>query len=340
MHIPSLRGAIIGAGYFAGIQAEAWRRLPAVEIVAVVDPIQERANTLAAQYGIPTVYETAETLFAAEKLDFVDIATRPEAHLALTQLAAQHCTPIICQKPMAATWDDCVAMVESCRAARVRLLIHENWRWQAWYREIKKLIDAGVFGPLFHLGFCMRSGDGRGPEPYTVQPYFRDMPQLLIYETLVHFLDTFRFLAGEIISVFCQTRRVNSQIAGEDYALIQLNFVDGANGLIDANRIAGPVPPDIAFGVFTLEGERASLRMTPQGELFIRAYGQDERKHEYEIPVMGYKGDSVFAAQQHYAACLRNGMPCETEGDVYLHTVRAMFACYESAATGRVITLL
>lgn len=334
-----MRGAIIGAGYFAGFQAEAWQRIPLVEIVAVVDPLLERARELADRFGISHVYPNAEELYAHEALDFVDIVTRPDAHRSLVELAASKRTQIICQKPMAPTWEECVALVAFCRAAEVRLLMHENWRWQAWYREVRKLIDADVFGRIFHLGFCMRSGDGRGAAPYAVQPYFREMPRLLIYETLVHFLDTFRFLAGEVAAVFCQTRRLNPLIAGEDYALIQLHFTSGANGLIDANRIAGAVPPDVAFGVFTLEGEHATLRMTPQGDLFIREYGQPERQHAYLKPGHGYKGDSVFAAQQHYAECLRDGTPCETEGAEYLKTVRAMFACYESAETGRVITL-
>lgn len=339
MNTSSLRGAIIGAGFFAEFQAEAWQRLPNVEIVAVADPLIERARALSTCFGNSRVYARADEMLAQERLDFVDIATRPDTHRALVELAVSQQVSVICQKPMAESWADCVEMVEFCRAANVRLLMHENWRWQAWYREIKRLLDANVFGQLFHLGFCMRNGDGRGTEPYGVQPYFREMPCLLIYETLVHFLDTFRFLAGEITSVFCQTRRLNPLIAGEDYALIQLSFAAGAQGLIDANRISGAMPPEVAFGTLTLEGERAALRMTPQGELFIREYGQSERRHEYEIPTVGYKGDSVFAAQQHYAACLRDGAPCETEGEAYLHTVRAMFACYESAARGQVITL-
>lgn len=334
-----MRGAIIGAGYFAGFQAEAWQRIPLVEIVAIVDPLLERAREFADRFAIPHVYPNAEELFRHAAPDFVDIATRPESHRSLVELAASKRTPVICQKPMAPTWEDCMALVALCQERKVRLLIHENWRWQAWYREVRKLIDADVFGRLFHLGFCLRNGDGRGVTPYAVQPYFREMPRLLIYETLVHFLDTFRFLAGEITSLFCQTRRLNPMIVGEDYALIQLNFTNGANGLIDANRISGPVPPEVAFGVFTLEGERAALRMTPQGDLFITEYGQPERPHEYVKPAHGYKGDSVFAAQQHYAECLRDGTPCETEGAEYLKTVRAMFACYEAAETGGVITL-
>lgn len=339
MNGDTLKGALLGAGFFAGFQAAGWQRLPDVEITALADPQLARAREFAARFSIPHVYASAEALLRHEQLDFLDIVTRPDSHLPLVELAAAQGLQIICQKPMAPTWEDCLRMVELCRAANVRLLIHENWRWQAWYREVKKLIEANVFGRILHLGFCMRNGDGRGTEPYLVQPYFRAMPQLLIYETLVHFIDTFRFLAGEIATVFCQTRRVNPLIAGEDYAVIQLGFVNEAHGLIDANRISGAVPPEVAFGVFTLEGERAALRMTPQGELFITQYGQPEYRHEYEIPTQGYKGDSVFAAQQHYAACLRAGTPCETEGEEYLKTVQAMFACYESAATGKLIAL-
>jgi predicted dehydrogenase len=339
MKVKPLQGAIIGAGFFAGFQAEAWQRIAGCEMVAVADPLTERVHEFAGRWGIPRAYGSAEELLRRERLAFVDIATRPETHLPLVELAAAHGVQVICQKPLAPTWEECVRMIEVCRAAQVRLLIHENWRWQAWYREIKKLIEAGTFGRVYHLGFCMRNGDGRGPQPYAVQPYFSAMPRLLVYETLVHFIDTFRFLAGDIEAVFCQIHRINPRIAGEDYAVMQLNFTSGIHGLIDANRIAGAVPSEVAFGVFTLEGERAALRMTPRGELFITEYGQPEVKHAYEIPSQGYKSDSVFAAQRHYATCLRDGAPCETEGETYLQTVRAVFACYESAETGRFVTL-
>jgi predicted dehydrogenase len=339
MSLRELKGAMIGAGYFAGFQAEAWKRIPGVRIAAVADALPRRASDFAAEWGIPRAYDAAESMLRAEKPDFVDIVTRPDSHLDLTRLAASHGAQVICQKPLAPAWDDCVAMTGDCRRAGARLLVHENWRWQPWYREIKRLIEAGVFGRIFHIGFRMRTGDGLGREPYGVQPYFRRMPRLLIYETLIHFIDTFRFLAGEIETVFCRTRRVNPVIEGEDYAVIQIGFRNEAEGLIDANRISGPVPPEVAFGVLTLEGERAALRMTPQGDLFLAEHGKPESKHEYEKPERGYKGDSVYAAQRHYAECLRDGSPCETEGEEYLKTVRAMFACYESAETGRSIGL-
>jgi predicted dehydrogenase len=332
-----LKGVMIGAGYFAQFQAEAWRRIPGATIAAVADVEPEKARRFAERWQIARSYSDVEQMLEAEKPDFVDIVTRPRSHLALTALAAERGVHVICQKPMAPNWEECVGMVNNCAANGVRLMIHENWRWQPWFREIKSLIDAGAFGELVYAGFVMRNGDGRGDEPYPAQPYFREMERLLIYEMGVHFLDTLRFLVGEIASVYCRIKRFNPVIKGEDCALAQLSFENGVIGMIDANRFTGRDYPSKTFGDFTLEGERAKIRATPGGELFLTDYGKDEVAHEFAGSEQGYKGDSVRAVQEHYISCLRSGEESESEGREYLKTVAAVFACYESAETGQAV---
>ncbi|MBI4660900.1 MAG: Gfo/Idh/MocA family oxidoreductase [Verrucomicrobia bacterium] len=327
----SLKGALIGAGYFAGFQAEAWNRITGARIVAVADTLPDRAQQFASQWNIPNAYTDAAEMLANEKPDFVDIATRPQSHLELVKLAAAHGAHAICQKPMAPTWEECLAMVKVCREAKVQLLIHENWRWQPWYREIKRLLERGRLGQPFHVAFHMRTGDGRGGQPYTVQPYFREMPRFILYEVVVHFIDTFRFLLGEVSSVFCQIGRVNPVIQGEDYALVQLKFHTGPHGLIDANRISGRFPVDLALGTFRLEGDGATIRLSPDGQLWLTEYGKDEVRHEFPTTEQGYKGDSVMATQEHIVNCLNTGQPSESEGEEYLKTVAVVFACYRSA---------
>jgi predicted dehydrogenase len=335
----SLKGVMIGAGFFAKFQAEAWKRIEGVELVAVADPLPGRAAAFAAEHGIPRGYTDAASMLKSENADFADIVTRPESHRELTELAARHCPAVICQKPMAPTWADCQAMVESCARRRVRLLIHENWRWQPWYREAKRLISQDRLGRVFHFGFRMRTGDGRGPGPYRPQPYFREMPRLLLYETVVHFLDTFRFLGGDLESVFCQTNRINPAIQGEDYTLVQVSFSNGAKGLIDANRISGASPPEVAFGEFRIEGEHAMIRIAADGTLSLTDYERPEILVAMEIPAQGYKGDSVRALQQHFAGCLLSGEASESEGSDYLKTVMAVDACYRSAETGMPVNI-
>jgi D-apiose dehydrogenase len=334
-----LRGAIIGTGYFAQFHADAWKRMQGVRIIAAADAMEVRAWEFTKRWGIPKSYGDAEDMLERERPDFVDIITRPDTHRPLTELAARRGAHVICQKPMAPSLADCIAMVRACETAGVRLVVHENWRWQPWYREVRRLSDEGRFGTAFHLGFHMRTGDGRGTSPYRVQPYFREMPRLLIYETFVHFLDTYRYLAGEIESVYCVTRRVNPRIRGEDCATVQLRFRSGAGGLIDGNRISGPVTPPIAFGEFRLEGDRAAVRVTPAGDLCIAEDGQDEREHAFIKVDTGYKGDSVKAMQGHFIACVESGHAAESEGEEYLKTVTLVEACYRSAESGRVEVL-
>jgi len=333
------KGVLIGGGYFAQFHAAAWKRIPEAQITAVADALTGKAQTLAENFGIASFYESVEEMLDREQPEFVDIITRPESHLMLTRLAAERGIHVICQKPMAPSWEDCLAMVDVCEKSKVRLLIHENWRWQPWYREAHRLISAGALGRVFQLSAQWRTGDGRGPEPYTLQPYFREMPRLLIFESLVHLLDTFRYLGGEMTSVYCVNRRVNPVIAGEDQSVILVSFASGIAGLIDANRISGPTVAPVAMNSMLIEGESAVLRLSPDGRLWITESGQAEREHMFSTTSESYKGDSVRATQQHLIDCLRSGKPSESEGRDYLKTVRAVFACYRSAAAAQVVRL-
>jgi D-apiose dehydrogenase len=333
------KGVMIGGGYFAQFQAEGWQRIPSAEIVAVADAIPGKAREFADKWKIPKAYTSVEEALDKERPDFVDIATRPSAHLDLVKTAARSGIHVICQKPMAPTWEESLGMVEACEAAGVRLLMHENWRWQPWYREVRKILDAGTLGKVFQFSAQWRTGDGRGPKPYTAQPYFGEMPLLLVYETLVHVLDTFRFLGGELASIYCLNRRINPLLVGEDQSLIVVEFQTGVPGLIDGNRISGPFPAPVAMNTLTIEGEAGMLRMSADGHLWLTKHGEPEQPHVFPATTAGYKGDSVRATQEHLIDCLRSGRPSESDGRDYLKTVAAVFACYESSKKGEAVRL-
>jgi D-apiose dehydrogenase len=297
----------------------------------VVDAEPGRAMLFATKHKLPRAYESAQAALTRERPDFVDIATRPEAHLELTRLAASHQAHVISQKPMAPTLAECVAMCEACEQAGVRLLIHENWRWQPWYREVKRLLDQGVLGHPVRVSFFWRTGDGRGPEPYTLQPYFKQMRRLLVYETLVHILDTYRYLLGEMTIESCQLGRVNPAIVGEDLAWIQVRFHSGPQGRIDGNRVTGPVPAPVVMGSLVLEGDAATVRLSGDGRLWLAPRDEAERPLSFLPTTTGYRGDSVLATQTHLLEALRRGQPSESDGRDYLQTVGLVEDCYRLA---------
>ena len=73
-------------------------------------------------------------------------------------------------------------------------MIHDNWRWQPWYRAARKMISDGHIGSPVSYGFRCRWKDGAGEAPYGTQSYFRDLRRFIIDETLVHHIDTRRVL--------------------------------------------------------------------------------------------------------------------------------------------------
>jgi predicted dehydrogenase len=208
-----LKGGIIGCGFFDERNIEGWRRIPEVEIVAAADPRLDRAQMFASR-----AYGSAEAMLDRERLDFVDIVTHVDTHLPLVRLAVQRKIPVICQKPIAADWGTALEIVEAAESAGLRLMIHENWRWQAWYRVAHQMIARGDIGAPIGYGFRTRTRDGMGEEPYPKQTYFRHLWRLLIAEALVHHIDTARFLFGEIESVVAQASRRNPNVIAEDQA--------------------------------------------------------------------------------------------------------------------------
>src|SRR5260370_41176631 len=94
--ITTLRGGIVGCGYFAQFHIEAWRRIPGGELAAAADPVLARARQAA-----PQAYSTAEDMFDSARLDFVALATRPDSHLPLVRLAPGRKITWRCHKPVA-----------------------------------------------------------------------------------------------------------------------------------------------------------------------------------------------------------------------------------------------
>ena len=111
-------------------------------------------------------------------------------------------------------------------------------------------------------------GDGWGENAYIPrQPYFRDYPRLLVFENGIHFIDTYRFLAGEISRVTAWLRRLNPVIKGEDCALIVFEFAGGALGEWDANRYNETTARQSALHVRRVSGRR-QCRQPPAGGRF------------------------------------------------------------------------
>lgn len=333
----SLKGVAVGGGYFSHFHYDAWSRIDNVTITAVCDLDEEKTKTISEQYDIPTTYTDFATMLEIEKPDFVDIITPPPTHFDLCRIASEHKVNVICQKPLAPTLNEAKQLVSICKDGGIRLAVHENWRFQPWYREIKSLIQNNTIGDVHSVYFRSRMGDGWGDDAYlSRQPYFRDYPRLLIYENGVHFIDTFRYLFGEVDQVYCKMKQLNPVIKGEDRCLIHFTMKNGMDGIWDANRFNEPnfENPRYTFGECLIEGKEGSIRLYADGKLTIQRLGENETVHDYQREQKGFAGDCVYAFQNHVVNCLLDNTPFETNGDEYLKTLAVQEAAYQSAQSG------
>jgi predicted dehydrogenase len=335
-----LRGVGIGAGYFAPFQYEAWTRIPEVEIVGIHNRTEERARRLMQQYGIPRFYGDWREMLDVERPDFVDIITPPETHEEMCAFAAARGINIICQKPLAATYEVSRRIVE--HSAAVRFMVHENFRWQPWYRAVKDVQARGDIGEFTHIHFLMRMGDGWGEDAYVArQPFFREYPRLLFYETGVHFIDTFRFLLGDVSSVVAETKRLNPAIRGEDAGQLLLKFENGSTAIWDANRYneSEAESPRFTFGELRIDGTAGHLTMDASSTIRVKRLGQPAVELQYARERKNFAGDCVYSLQRHFVDCMLSGREFESSGPDYLKNVRIVEAAYESARIGEVVRI-
>ena len=168
----TLKVAVVGSGYFSQFHFDAWRRLPGSQLVAVCSLEPASLVEAAARHLIPRQFAEVGQMLDAVRPDLLDIVTPPAAHLAVLTAAAERGIDVICQKPLGGDLASARAMVRRAEEAGIALVVHENFRFMPWYREARRLIEAGALGRLLNLGFRLRPGDGQGPRAYLDrQPY-------------------------------------------------------------------------------------------------------------------------------------------------------------------------
>lgn len=338
-----LRVAAVGAGYFSRFQYEAWTRIDDVDLVATANRTIAGAQEIADTFHIPNVFESVPEMLDATSPNVLDVITPPETHLAAISAAAERGIDVICQKPFCTTLDEARQATEIADRAGIKLIIHENFRFQPWHRQIKSMLDKGAIGDPYQVTFRLRPGDGQGPEAYLErQPYFQKMERFLVHETAIHLIDTFRYLFGEVSNVFADLRRINPVIAGEDAGVILFEFANGARGVFDGNRLSDHKADNrrLTMGEMIVEGSAGVIELSGDGVITHRAHGSnDAQTIAYDWRDYAFGGDCVYLLQAAAVAALKGERPLENTGQDYLRNIEIENAVYQSSADGRKITL-
>jgi len=334
-----LRVGVIGCGFFAENHLAAWSSMDDVVLAGVCDLDISKARSAAKRHGAGAAYGDAADMLDRQNLDFVDIVTTMESHVKLVEMAAARKLPTIVQKPLAPTWEDCVAIVEGCAAAGVPFMVHENTRFLNPVRKARDVIASGAIGSPTWARVSFRTGH----DIYDKQPYLAEVDQFIILDLGVHMLDVARFLMGEATRLYCQTQSIKPGIRGEDMATIVLEHASGATTVVECSY-ASPLHPDPFPQVsLQVEGTAGSLRASPGYRLSVFSNGEASETDvlpamlPWSTPPWHGTQESVLRVEQHWVRCLKEKREPETSGADSLKTYGLVFAAYESARSKQAV---
>jgi len=338
-----LRVAVIGTGYFSRFHYAAWQRMPEIELVGLLTLDQTEAADFQTEFGVDTIYSDLASMLAHSDADLVDIVSPPHTHSEFIQQCVDAQLAVVCQKPFCRSVGEANDMVEYIKQQHAFVAVHENFRFQPWYQQIKNIIESEQLGQIYEINFNFRPGDGQGSQAYLDrQPYFQTQERFLIQETGIHYVDVFRFLLGDISGLFARLEKLNPAIVGEDAGVVLMDFISGARGVLNANRLSDHAAADtrLTMGEMRIDGSHATLALDGDARIKIRPHGQRNWvEHQFDWQNIGFGGDCVYNTNRHIADHLLYGSPVQNLAQSYLVNRHIEEAIYQSNDSGRWVSL-
>ena len=143
--------AIVGTGNIAHAHVKAYLMFPErCRIAALIDIIPEKARRMKEQYHLDAeVYDNHLDILDLD-LDLVDVCTPPYVHAEISINALKHGKNVVCEKPMAASLEECDAMLKARDESGKKLSIIAQNRFRVPIRNLKALLDSGMAGRVRH----------------------------------------------------------------------------------------------------------------------------------------------------------------------------------------------
>ena len=226
-----LRVGCIGTGFIAGQHLQALAGFDDVEVVAVADPVPERAQPVAARYGA-RAYPDGLALLAGEDLDAVWLCVPPFAHGALEAAAVERGLPFFVEKPLALDLPAARTIADQVAASGLTTAVGYHWRHLDVVRRAAELLDGSPAQLV--TGYWWDKTPGVPWWPH------RESSGSQQIEQTTHIFDLARTLGGEVRSV-AAAERAAPDGAGDVPAATSalLEFASGAVGSVSSVRVLG-----------------------------------------------------------------------------------------------------
>jgi len=329
--------AIIGAGGIIN-----YAHLPAYKkagfrVVGITDRNRESAEKTAKDHAIPRVYASIDELLADKDVEIVDVAIYPAGQLEIVEKVTAAKRHVLCQKPFADEFAKAVRSVELAEAAKVKIAVNQQMRWDAGIRCARILIDDGWLGTPTYGTIQVHCNTD-----WSLWPWIYQGKRVEVMFHSIHYIDSLRFLLGDPASVFTSGSRGPAETTkAETKTLTIWDYNSGLQVLIDACHSTWQDDP---YAIFRLEGTEGVIEGTI-GLMYNYPTGRPDTLEFMSKRNNGYWfsarldsmwiPDAFVGPMASLMRAIEDGSEAETSGRDNLRTLQIVFAEYRSMAEKR-----
>jgi predicted dehydrogenase len=350
MSVESIKIGIIGVGQIGKHHLENYSKIPGVEVIAAADVNEAELKNVADKYNIGHRYTDFRELLKHDDIVAVDVCLHNNYHAPVSIAALRAGKHVYCEKPIAGSYADGLAMVEAARECERMLHIQLGLLYTPETKAAKTLIDAGKLGKLYHArstGFRRRGRpyvDGYGSPTFVKKEisaggalfdmgiYHISQLLYLLNTPKVQRINGKAYQETPIDAVRCESSGYNVEELG-------LGFIRFEGGLtldiieswaIHLNEFEGS----------SISGSEGGIRLSPFS--YHTTFCDLEMDATFNLNAMNYRRhqllsneDAFDSSQHHWAAALQGRVELLPTAELALSTMLISEGIYLSDRLGR-----
>lgn len=277
----------------------------------------DRAQKVADEWSIPTVYNDWMAMIDSNELDAIIVASPNDTHYEITMAALDRGLPVLCEKPLGMNVAEAQKMAETARQAGTITMVPFTYRNMPTNRFVKQLIEDGYVGQPYHLSMRYFAGYARDGS-YAWRFDEDKAGSGIIGDLGSHWLDMASWFLGEVTAVSasrdCFVDRAprpdgSAYTQLEDSAVILVRYKSGASATLQCSAICWEGTPFGQIHELDLHGSGGTLHALNDWDTVqeVRGVRSGERGPAQPLQIP----DSAW-----------NGAPRERVHDTYRHIFR------------------
>jgi myo-inositol 2-dehydrogenase/D-chiro-inositol 1-dehydrogenase len=326
----AIKLALVGVGRMGEIHASNAIGLKGMAlVVAVVDPVRERARSVASMVGGAKVYESVDQMLKDVEVDAAIVSAPNNLQLAIVEQLVDARVHVLCEKPVGLIPEHLEEL--ALKADRKNVQIHAGYNrpFDQGYEKAKSFVEAGGVGKVAYIH--SQTLDPEPPRGWEADP---TKSGGIFFTTCVHDFQTVTYLSGRRVERVRATGSVyvhdDLRSRGDfDDVFVKLWLDNGVVATVRANRFCS-YGHDVRVEVY---GTRGAIRIEQESSTPVRYYGAEGVRTDYPYWFQTRFWDSYKRELEYFIKAVREDLRPRVSAFEAAHVLRVSRAALESAKT-------